>query len=90
MTDGDDRQIAILNVMTVCASPLLHGRRGTGVGNLGLQGELGLDGLRCLSHHYLMLLVQHIEFFETTVKFKDNEDQGKDPDHHYGAAYIDG
>jgi len=72
------RQVAILNVLAFGARPFLHGRSGTGVGYLGLQGNLGLDRLGGLRVHKFILFIEQFQFFKAPVEFNDDEREDND------------
>ena len=89
LTERHDRQIALFDVVTVGARPLVHCRVRTGVCNLGLQRGLRLHGLRGLRLHEFVLLVQQFEFLEAAVELEHDEHQRDDPDDHNHAAQIE-
>jgi len=48
-----------------------------------------LNRLGCLGLDELVLPVQHVKFFEPTVKLQHNKNQREDTDHHSHAPQID-
>ena len=87
---GDNGQVAVLDVVSVGASPFLDGGGRVGVRDGGLQGELGLHSLCCLCAHKFSLLVEQVEFLQAAVELQHDKDKDDDADCHKHAAHVDG
>jgi len=83
-----NRQVTVLNIVTIRARPFLHRGRRAGIRDLGLQGELCLNGLGGLGLNDLILLIQYFEFFKSAVELKHDEDQRQDTDHRCHTTHV--
>jgi len=89
LAERHNRQVALLNVVTVGARPLLNGFVGLGIRDPRLQRHLRLHSLRGLREHELMLFVQQVEFFEAAVELEHDEHQRDNPDDHRHASHVE-
>ena len=89
LTNGHHGLIPVLDVVSFGPCPIIDRFGGSGESDLGLEGQLGLDGLGRLVPTDLGLPVQGVEHLDAAVEINDHEDEDDDSGNGEDAAEID-